>query len=405
MRGIRNNIVYLAIIKYSKWFMLFMPLIIKFYTGLGFSMNQILILQSIYSVSMLSFEIPSGYSSDIFGRRITLIIGTVCGFFGFTMYIFADFFWHFAIAEIIMGVGMSFVSGADSAMLYDSLFDMKKQSQYSKFEGRVTAVGNYAEAIAGIFGGILAYSLVKHFPSYGLQSIFIFQAIIASTGIPASILLIEPKRHAPGKKEALKNILKISHFALFKSKELRYNILFSALIGSATLTMAWFVQKLFLSLGVTHETHLGYLWAALNAAVGTFTLFAYKVDKKLGNIKTMVLITLLISIGYITLIFNIGFYSLIIIFIFYFTRGIATPVLKDYINRITASEVRATILSLRSFIIRIIFSVMGPVIGWLSDIDLRKAMFYTGIFYLVLSIFLLRKIKKLSKIESNLNAA
>lgn len=376
--------------------MLYMPVVIKFYEGFDFSMEQIIKLQAFYSISMLLFEIPSGYSSDVLGRRFTLIIGTICGFIGFSIYTISDYFWHFAIAEVVMGFGMSFVSGSDSAMLYDSLFDLKKEKHYSKYEGRVTATGNYAEALAGIIGGILAYVFVKKYPEYGLQSIFIVQSVISFTGIPAAFLLIEPQRHSLSKKEALKNIAKISKHCMIDSKQLRYNILFSALIGSATLTMAWFVQKLFLELNLTNEIELGFLWAALNIAVGTFTLFAYKVDEKLGSYKTMLLITLIIGISYILLIFDSGLYSLIIIFIFYFIRGIATPVLKDYINKITSSEIRATVLSIRSFIIRIIFSICGPFIGWMTDVlDLRTALCYTGVFYLTTSLFLLYKMKKL----------
>jgi MFS family permease len=394
MRTIKLNITYLTIIKYSKWFMLFMPVIIKFYKGSGFSMSEIITLQAIYSISMLLFEIPSGYSADIFGRRFTLIIGTVCGFLGFSIYSMAGPLWHFIIAEIIMGLGMSFVSGADSAMLYDSLFEAKKQDQYSKYEGRVTATGNFAEAIAGIVGGSLAFWLTHHFPGGSLQTIFLFQSIVALTGVPAALLLVEPQRHAPSKKGALRNILKISKTALVDNRLLRYYILFSAIIGSATLTMAWFVQELFAQMGISNEKHLGYLWALLNVSVGVFTLVGYKVDRALGSFRTMLLIAVTISSGYMALWFDIHYWALAVILVFYFVRGIATPVLKDYINRITESQTRATVLSLRSFIIRITFSILGPFIGWMSDKDLNKAMLYTGLFYLLLTLSILVLVRK-----------
>ncbi len=375
-----------------------MPFIIKFYEGFGFTMAQIIELQAFYSVSMLLFEIPSGYSADMLGRRKTLILGTLGGFLGFSIYCIAGQFWQFAVAEVIMGLGMSFISGADSAMLYDSLYDLKKDDQYSKYEGRVTATGNYAEALAGIVGSFIAFLISRKYPDYGLQGVFIFQAAVAFTGVPAAIFLIEPKRHTPGKKEALKNIIKISKFSLIDSKDLRYNILYSSLMGSATLTMAWFVQKLFIELGITHVLWLAVLWAFLNITVGTSTLGAYKFDKKLGSVKTMLLISLIISFGYMLLIFNTGYFSLLIIVFFYFGRGIATPVLKDYINRLTTSEVRATVLSIRSFIIRIIFSIFGPFIGYLTDsFSIRNALFLTGIFYFVVSMFLWFKVKKLSQ--------
>ena len=58
---------------------------------------------------------------------------------------------------------------------------------------------------------------------------------------------------------------------------------------------------------------------------------------------------------------------LIILFIFYANRGYATPLLRNYINRHTESNVRATVMSIRSFIIRTSFAIIAPFIGWIAD--------------------------------------
>ena len=52
---------------------------------------------------------------------------------------------------------------------------------------------------------------------------------------------------------------------------------------------------------------------------------------------------------------------------FYFCRAIATPVLKDYVNRMTTSDIRATVLSVRSLIIRGLFVLVGPFFGYMTD--------------------------------------
>ena len=52
----------------------------------------------------------------------------------------------------------------------------------------------------------------------------------------------------------------------------------------------------------------------------------------------------------------------------YLIRGVATPVLRNYINEITSSEIRATVLSVRSFIIRACFALTAPCLGWIADI-------------------------------------
>ena len=282
------------------------------------------------------------------------------------------------IAEITLGFGTSFISGADSAMLYDTLFDLKRENQYMKLEGRITSAGNFSESIAGIAGGFLAL--------YSLRLPYYFQTAIAFTGIPAAILLTEPRKHSSIMRMNFRNILHIVDYALIRNRILRRNIFFSSLIGSSTLTMAWFVQPYFeivkLPLGL-----YGILWTALNLTVALTTLIAYRIEHKMGQMKIIFLITFGISAGYLLLGWIKNVWALSILFFFYMIRGIATPVLKDYINQLTSSDIRATVLSIRSFIIRIIFAVFGPFIGWFSDeFSIQNALLFSGGIYLILSL-------------------
>jgi uncharacterized membrane protein (GlpM family) len=53
-------------------------------------------------------------------------------------------------------------------------------------------------------------------------------------------------------------------------------------------------------------------------------------------------------------------------------------------NQYTQSNIRATILSFRDFIIRIIFAVIGPFLGWITDnVNLKSAFILAGGIYLV----------------------
>jgi hypothetical protein len=79
-----------------------------------------------------------------------------------------------------------------------------------------------------------------------------------------------------------------------------------------------------------------------------------------------------------------------ILFLFYFVRGIATPVLKDYINRLTDSNIRATVLSVRNFVIRILFAGIGPFLGWYTDhFSLSEALLLAGVTFFVITVVLM----------------
>jgi len=374
----RHNIIRLSVIKVAKWLMLYMPIVVPFYEKNGLSMQSIMILQGVYSVSIVLMEIPSGYLADVIGRRQTLILGVVLGALGFGVYTISFGFVGFLIAEIILGLGQSFVSGADSALLYDTLVEDGRQDEYTRYEGRITSLGNLAEAIAGITGGLLAL--------ISLRVPYIAQAIIAATAIPAALGLREPHRQTPLLQANFREILRITEFALFRNRELRRNIIFSSFVGTATLTMAWFAQPFFEHAGIGLSWY-GLLWTALNLTVAVTAFIAYGIEKKIGQKWSVWLIALLIPGGYLFLSAAHQATGLLILFGFYMVRGFATPVLKDYINRITGSDIRATVLSVRNFIIRLLFAVVGPFAGYIKDVySLSQALLLSGIIFMVLCL-------------------
>ncbi len=376
-RSLLSNIPRLYLIKIAKWFMLYMPIIVLFYQENGLDLESVFLLQGIYSVAVVTIEIPSGYFADAWGRKNTLIIGSILGTIGFVIYALGSGFWPFLIAELILGVGQSFISGSDSALLYDSLLAEKKEKDYIKIEGRIISFGNFAESIAAVLGGLIA--------EISLRMPFIIQIAIAAIAIPAAISLKEP-RSIFKEKPSIFHILSIVKDTLYTNKLLRSNVFFSAIIGSATLTFAWFVQP-YLKILDFNVSEIGIIWALLNLTVAFATLYAYKIEKQLGKVKTLLLITIIVSATYLVSgMFNI-IISVAVMFVFYFVRGIATPVLKDYINRLAASNVRATVLSVRNFIIRLFFALTGPFLGWYSDMfSLFSAMFLAGIIFLSITI-------------------
>ena len=182
----KRNILALYLIKLSKWFTLVMPIIVLFYEKHGLGLQDVFILKSVYSIAAVALEIPSGYLADVWGRRKCLILGCILFFFGYLCYSFTSTFTAFLFAEILLGTGQTLVNGADSALLYDTTAQYKKENLYLRYEGRITMIGNFAEALAGIFGGLLA--------TYSLRLPFYAQAVIAFTGIPAAFMLKEVNR-------------------------------------------------------------------------------------------------------------------------------------------------------------------------------------------------------------------
>ena len=375
------NIWKLFAIKGALWFMIIMPIIVLFFQDNGLNLQEIMILQACYSLSVGLMEIPSGYAADILGRRKTLILGCILAFIGFSIFSVSYNFWWFLVAEIFLGLGNSFISGADTALMYDSLLEAKAEDRFLKYEGRSISIGNFSEAAAGILGGFLA-AISFRYPSYA-------QVLIALLAIPFSISLVEPKLHKDRIKSSWKSILKVVRFSLVESKVLRTHIIYSSFIGVGTLMMAWLAQPFLKDIGINMK-HYGMIWALLNITVGVFSFLAHKIEKKFTAFNSLFIVGTTSVLGYILIANNMSYIGLIFLFVFYANRGYATPLLRNYINEHTESNVRATIMSVRSFIIRISFAIIAPFIGWIADKQsLSSAFMVMGSIIFIVSVYCL----------------
>ena len=384
-----TNIWKLYVIKALKWFMLVMPIAILFFQDNGLNLKEVMMLQGVYSFALAIMEIPSGYIADVFGRKHTLSVGAILCFLGFLIISSSYSFWYFLIGEIILGIGSSFISGSDSALLYDSLSESKKEKEYTKVEGISYGIGNFSEALAGICGGILA--------EVSLRLPWQLQVVVAGLIIPLTFLLKEPSIHKESKlPQSFSALWSVVKFSLIENRLLKWLIILSSIIGFATLSLAWLAQPYFKSIGLSFK-FIGISWAILNLATGFSSMNAYRIESKLTQNKLLLLISIGICIPILLLYPFYSFQGLALILIVYLVRGIGTPVLRNYINEVTSSNIRATVLSIRSFCIRLTFSILAPFLGWIADIySLKESFLMLGLILIFSSFYAIFKLKKLT---------
>ena len=360
--NLKNNIIKLYLLKAVKWFMIVMPIIVLFFESKGLSLTQIMILQGTYSLFVALFEIPSGFFADIYGRKNSLVIGSIFLFLGYVIFSFFSGFNEFLFAEILLGIGGSLISGADSAILYDTLLEIKEEDEYTKIEGRTYAIGNFSEGIAGVLGGFLAMTSIN-MPVY-------IQTIVMFLSIPIAMTLVEPKSSYKLAK-SFSSIITVVKDTFIYQRKLRWYIVYSSSMGIATLSIAWFVQPFLMEID-TPIIYYGIIWAFLNFTAGITSYYSYLFN----NHNLLIYISLIMITSLILLGFNISYFGLIFIILIYLLRGVITPKLRNLININSTSERRATVLSLRSFVIRISFAVTAPALGYIADSSDLSLVFY-----------------------------
>jgi len=162
--------------------------------------------------------------------------------------------------------------------------------------------------------------------------------------------------------------------------------------------MVWFIQPYFQFVKLP-LAYFGIAWGILNLSVGIFSLYAHKIESFFGRKKSLISLIFISFIGYMLLgIFN-SLWAIGFIILFYFVRGISKPILKDYINKIISSNMRATVLSVQNLFGKLIFSIIGPFIGWITDVYyLQLALLTSGSIFIIfgiISLFFLHKNKAL----------
>jgi len=380
--ALRANLWKLYLIQTCRWFMLLMPVLVLFYQENGLSLQDVFIVQAFFSLCLILFEVPSGYFADRLGRRQSMIIGTSCSALGFALYACAYSLPEFLAAQFFIALGNSFISGSDSALLYDTLLQLEEKGQYQKIAGRLGSIGNFSEGIAGIAGGLLAL--------ISLRTPLYYQAALMFLAIPLAWSLIEPMRKTAERGEnSFAAVLKIVRYALHGHAEVKWLILYSSLVGTSTLTIVWFVQPFLQTAGLP-LAYFGIAWAALQFTVGISAIKAYRFEDLLGRKNAMITLILLSAASYLLLSQFQALWAGVFLAVLYLVRGINGPVINDYINRCIDSDIRATVLSVKALVGRLMFAALGPTVGWVSDTySLAAAFLVCGTVFLVCGLVFL----------------
>ena len=122
---LQSNISKVLFINFSYMFLVLIPVIVPFFQQYGLSMEQIYILQSIFAISTVVLEVPSGYVADLLGRKNSLIAAGIFSGCGMLILNFSESFYGFILFELLTAISVSLFSGSDVALIYDTLAQSK----------------------------------------------------------------------------------------------------------------------------------------------------------------------------------------------------------------------------------------------------------------------------------------
>ncbi len=359
MRSLQSNITKIYIFKFFRMFMLLMAVVVPFFESKGLTMSQVYMLQSIFALGVFIFEIPSGYLSDILGRKATLVVSSLLCSLGFHLFPIADDFFLLACGEVILAISVSLASGTDTSLLYDTLEALKSKRAQIKILGKSMFYSSMGEMISALLGGVAIIYV-------SLNQLAFISAVFSWIPFIVALTFVEPDRPMMDRSDHLANF-KYIFSGLFKHSMLLNLIIMNTILYTvATLIAVWMFQKYWEELEIP-IIYFGYLWALTNLAVGISAKYAHKLEKKVGSVSALVIIGLLPIIAYFGVWATETVLGVIFCILFQVCRGIYRIIFTDALNKRVTGDFRATANSVVQMGSRILFMVAGPLVGMLID--------------------------------------
>lgn len=134
--------------------MFMVPVLVPFWRANGLSMAELMALQSYFSVVSVALEVPTGWLADRWGRRASLLLGLAALCVAVAVYGVGHGLAAFLFAETCFGLGHALTSGADVALLHDSLQATGRVAEYPRRFARYQAVQLGAGAASSAIGGL-----------------------------------------------------------------------------------------------------------------------------------------------------------------------------------------------------------------------------------------------------------
>lgn len=326
---------------------------------IGLSLSDILLLQAIFSVATVVMEYPSGYLSDRLGYRFSLLLASLLGISGWATYTVAGSFASVLLAEIQLGISYAFISGADSALLFETLRSAGRDEEYLRFDGRMTAWAQAGEAAGAIGAGVL-YAWLPLLP-------FILQVGVWVIAWLVCLRLKEPAERRPEPVAShWREAGSIARRALVDVPGLRWTLLLGALLGLASFFPVWLVQPYMQEHGVP-LAWFGPVWAIANLTVSLGSLLSARAHFQLGSRGVIWLCLLLTATGYLGMAATTAVWGFLWYFLLTLMRGLQGPLLRQHLQQQSRRSERASILSLKSLLFRLGFVAAAPLVGMLAD--------------------------------------
>lgn len=350
----------------------------------GLSLLQINSIWSVIVGTIFLAEVPTGVIADKIGRKKSVVIALFLQFLGEFFYLFANNYFSFVLIAILAGVGYSFLSGANEALVYDSLLKDDREKRMKKAMGLIGASYQLTFFIAPLLGGVIISKLVldKFLLGIGITATSILIAFLIS------LTLEEPESEYKHQEVSPFTILKNGINQILQNRKIQWIAAIAILTTAFPNTLLNLYQPYFVKFGINTSLPIGIALSLGGLAAFLIQKNIYAIEEKLGRYGLFA-ITIIPGIFYLffATVTNILYLFPIFIFTFAFAEA-KNPLISSYQNEQIDSKNRATTISLINMLIQFYVAIMGLVFGRIADNSIPTAFLTIGVIVIMATLLL-----------------
>jgi MFS family permease len=360
---------------FFKNFAFFSAVLVPFFTDWGhISLFQIQVLQSWFSVWVFVLEVPTGAIADKLGRKYSLMLGALFIAIATIIYGSIASFSVFLLAEFIFAIGYALNSGADQALLYDTLKSQGREDESKKVLGRADAIMLSGMMLAAVMGSVIA-------ARFGLNAPSLFTAIPMFIALGIAWTIPEPKVHSQSEVLSYLDTIRQGFKTIRHNPVVRTLAFDSVIVSAAAYFVVWFYQPMMTSLGIP-IAYFGFAHATLLFSEILVSANFAKLEKIMGEGKAYLKNSaILVSLSlFLAAVFP---HWLTLLGLLVIGGGIGytrATYISSIANQHISSHHRATTLSSIGMLRRLALVPLSPVMGWVSGASLPVALIIVSLF-------------------------
>jgi MFS family permease len=367
-------------LKLYAWFQAFReplfwgPVLITYILSIGrMSLSQIYLMESIVVVVVMLLQIPGGAIADRIGRKRTMLIGMSILVLDSVLFGIGDSpAWMWA-ANLAWAFGYSLVSGADSALLYDTLVAGGRTDDFKRIEGRTIAYRLLLMAPTSLCVGYLAGLNMRLPVLLGIPGILVAIAVVAC--------MVEPPRTKPTAKHW--ELVKLSVLFVANNRKVKWIIAYAVLL-TVIGKVRFFTYNPYFELVDLPLVMYGWVFFGLNLVAAIFSGGAAWIAKRVPAQTSVMSMVFMTGTSIVIMALVIAPAMVGLVLVQNVVRGYLKPFMGQFLHDHLDSENRATVASVQSAVDGFGQVVLLGIFGLVLKVaSLPSSLLMLGVFTLV----------------------